>query len=87
MKLSGDGLPVWSSYLGGESSDYGNGIALDGTGNIYIAGYTFSAGWITGGYQTTLNQNAYAKEDGFVAKLTNDGQFVWSTYIGGENVE
>jgi hypothetical protein len=33
---------IYSSYLGGSADDYGHGIALDGSGNTYIAGITYS---------------------------------------------
>ena len=29
---------VYSSYLGGSEDDYGRGIAVDGSGNAYLAG-------------------------------------------------
>ena len=38
---------VYSTYLGGNSFDYGNGIAVDGNGNAYITGGTLSANFPT----------------------------------------
>lgn len=46
---------VWASYLGGKDADAANAIALDLSGNVWIAGTTASAdfpnaqGWSTGG--------------------------------------
>jgi uncharacterized protein (TIGR03437 family) len=42
-KLSPLGAVVWSSYLGGSLSDVAYAIALDGGGNVYIAGVTESS--------------------------------------------
>ncbi len=33
---------VYCTYLGGSADDIGIGIAIDGSGNAYIAGYTGS---------------------------------------------
>jgi Beta-propeller repeat len=38
-----NGSLVYSSYLGGDGGDYGNAIATDGAGNVYIVGLTASA--------------------------------------------
>jgi hypothetical protein len=35
---------VYSTYVGNKSDDDGNGIAVDGRGNVYIAGTTMNAG-------------------------------------------
>ena len=39
MNDAGTG-PVWSTYVGGPSADYGQGIALDSAGQVYITGWT-----------------------------------------------
>jgi hypothetical protein len=36
---------VFSTCIGGLSSEWGNGIALDGSNSIYVAGYTGSTGF------------------------------------------
>ncbi|MCR4415363.1 MAG: SBBP repeat-containing protein, partial [Thermoguttaceae bacterium] len=82
-KLTSDGSPLWSTYLGGSNADHAYGIAVDHAGNTYVAGKTGSAGWITGGFDTSYN-GAY---DAFVAKLTADGGSVWSTYLGGADTD
>jgi hypothetical protein len=37
-----DPVLVYSTYLGGSSDDRGNGIAVDGAGDAYVTGQTFS---------------------------------------------
>lgn len=72
---------LFATYFGGAGNDIGNIISLDGAGNIWIAGNTSSTDLaITpGAFQSTLK----GQTNGFVAKFTNDGQLVASTYFGG----
>jgi hypothetical protein len=82
-KLSSAGALLWSTYLGGSDYDYGYGIAVDGLGNAYVTGRTFSSGWTTGGFDTSLS----GTEDAFVAKLSSAGTLLWSTYLGGNSYD
>ncbi len=42
-KWSGDGTQmIYSTYLGGSYYDFPTGIAVDGQGNAYVTGYTYS---------------------------------------------
>jgi Beta-propeller repeat len=43
---SGSAL-VYSTYLGGRVVDYGDGIAVDASGKVYVTGYTFSPNFRT----------------------------------------
>ena len=49
---------VWSTYLGGSGSDYAHAVALDASGNIYVAGDTrstdFFGGTYAGGFNVTV---------------------------------
>ena len=48
---------LYSTYLGGSSLDYGNGIAVDGAGNAYVTGVHVSTNFPTtaGAFDTTYN--------------------------------
>jgi hypothetical protein len=73
---------VYSTYLGGNGDDSGNGIAVDAAGNAYITGSTTSSNFptTTGAFQTTN----HGGEDAFVTKLNPTGTgLVYSTYLGG----
>lgn len=67
-KLTADGSAlVYSSYLGGSSTDSGGGIAVDAGGNAYVTGATFSDDFHTpGAFQITPGGSA----DAFVTKLS-----------------
>ncbi|UCG61674.1 MAG: SBBP repeat-containing protein [Candidatus Zixiibacteriota bacterium] len=71
---------AYSTYLGGSDDDYGQGIAVDGSGAIYVAGRTASTDFPTvDPYQTDQTWT-----DVFVAKLSSDGSsLIYSTYLGG----
>ena len=80
-KYNRDGSLIWCSYFGGPQSDFGNSIALDNVGNIYMGGSTSSTSGIAlEGLSNTYNGGTY---DGFVAKFSPEGVLIWSTYIGG----
>jgi len=73
---------VYSTYLGGHDFDEGRGIAVDPSGNAYVAGGTASLNFPTtpNAYQTATGSRA----DIFVTKLNAEGNsLVYSTYIGG----
>ena len=83
-KLSPSGDHIWSTYLGGNSSDYGRGIAVDTAGNVLVMGRTESAGWASGGFDTNYDGG---NNDVFVAKLSPSGDHIWSTYLGGSGTD
>jgi hypothetical protein len=74
---------VYSTFLGGSGTDYGSGIALDGTGVVNIVGMTRSADFpLRNPFQSTFK----GVEDAFVAKLAPGGDaLVFSTYFGGSD--
>jgi hypothetical protein len=77
---------VYSTYLGGDGADWGNGIALDSAGNAYVTGITFSTNFPT---QNPL-QPAFGggPDDAFVVKLNATGTaLVYSTYLGGNSAD
>jgi hypothetical protein len=81
-KIDVGGTLAYSTYLGGDDSDQGAGIAVDGAGAAYVTGHTTSSNFPTrGGLRSTL-----ADQDAFVTKLDPTGQtFAYSTLLGGSN--
>ncbi len=82
LSNSGNSL-IYSTYLGGEKRDYGNGIAIDGSGYAYVTGSTASSNFPTQNpYQ--LYQGPTDVWDVFVTKLSSSGNsLIYSTYLGG----
>ena len=80
VKLNTAGGHIWSTYIGGTDAETGFGIAVDAAGDCYVTGYTYSSGWVSGGWDTSHGGTSYS--DGYVVKLNSTGQHVWSTYLG-----
>ncbi|HEU4596905.1 MAG TPA: SBBP repeat-containing protein, partial [Pyrinomonadaceae bacterium] len=81
LNAAGSAL-VYSTYLGGNGSDQGRGIAVDSAGNAYVTGVTNSTNFPTANaLQATKGSNG---DDAFVTKLNAAGSaLVYSTYLGG----
>jgi hypothetical protein len=80
---------AYSSYLGGDTQDEGNGIAVDASGNVYVTGLTLSTNFphTANAYSTTLlnaNGSAFLTEIS-IAPATGVATLVYSTYFGGTN--
>ncbi len=88
-KLNSTGTAlVYSTYLGGSGKDYGYGIAVDTSGDAFIAGATFSSNFpiTSGAFQKSCGGNSCLNGDGFVTELNSTGSgLVYSTYLGGSN--
>jgi hypothetical protein len=84
LNATGSAL-VYSTYLGGSKSDLPNGIAVDGSGNAYVAGFTSSADFPTRNPLQATNLAAPNQgNNGFVTKFNPAGSaLVYSTYLGG----
>jgi hypothetical protein len=71
---------VYSTYLGGSANDDGSSIAVDGAGNAYAIGTTYSTDFPT---KNPLQPNNSGKADIFVTKFDPTGSaLVYSTYLG-----
>ena len=87
FNASGSGL-LFSTYLGGSASDFGEAIALDSNGNIYVAGATNSTNYpIVNPVQTGPSATEQCG-NAFVTRINpSTPSIVFSTYLGGSKCE
>ena len=77
---------LYSTYIGGSTTNQGNAIALDSAGNAYITGFTKSSDYpVTPGvFQGVCSSCKKALVDTYVTKLNSTGTaLVYSTFLGG----
>jgi hypothetical protein len=82
--LVGPGITLSTLVGGSTSSTNGESIALDSTGNIYVAGSTSAADFVTG---NQAQSGTNGGPDGFVTKVSAAGKLVYSTYFGGSSAD
>jgi Beta-propeller repeat len=83
-KLSAAGSPLlYSTYLGGNGTDQGHGIAVDAADQAYVTGSTTSTNFPTASPVQATNVGG-SNSDVFVTKLSAAGSpLLYSTYLGG----
>jgi Beta-propeller repeat/IPT/TIG domain len=91
FNAAGNGL-LYSTFAGGSNTDTGYGIAIDASGNAYVAGVTYSPDFFTtvGAFDRTCGDNSLCDtgNDAFALKLSPLGtSFVYSTFLGGGSTE
>lgn len=81
IKLLGNSFLQWGTYYGGSKNDYGNGIAVDSKGNVFLSGITSSQdsneiGF--GGFAS--NMGVWSNKNTFLVKFDSIGIRKWGTY-------
>lgn len=84
-KFTTAGTFQWGTYFGGTDEDNGLDVVVDGSGNPFIGGYTYSSGLATAGaHQTTLGGGP----DSYFAQFNSTGTSVtYCSYYGGTGNE
>jgi hypothetical protein len=73
VKYNSSGIKQWTKQLGTTFPDYGEGIAVDSNGDIYIAGHSY------GNFDGNANNGIY---DLLLIKLDSSGVMQWSRQFG-----
>ncbi len=72
---------VYSTYIGGNSGDFSNGLTIDSSGNLYAFGDTGSTNFpVENAFQPVFGGGS---SDGWLVKLSATGSVIYATYIGG----
>lgn len=71
-KYNKNGVLQWVQQAGGTSYDYGNAIATDSSGNVYVTGV--AQGWALFGTNTYTNDSNHRF---FIAKYDENGTLQW----------
>jgi hypothetical protein len=82
-KLDANRVPIWSKTIGGATQDHGMSVAVDASGNVFVAG-CFDGATSNLGSGNLTSAGGY---DGFVVKYNSSGTFQWSKAIGGTSTD
>ena len=66
------GAKIWVRQLGTSADEAANAVAVDGSGNVYVAGYT----------RGTLDGTNAGGADIFLAEYDSNGTQLWKTQVG-----
>jgi hypothetical protein len=76
LKYDSAGNRQWIRQMGTDGWDEGRGVAVDGSGGVFVTGYT------TGGLDGNTNAGASGYQDIFVVKFDGDGNRQWTQQLG-----
>jgi gliding motility-associated-like protein len=83
-KFDSSGNIKWATYIGGDSIENSPKIKSFNDA-IYVTAVTNSLNGITTSSSYQINNGG--KYDAFVMKLDNSGKYLWSSYLGGKEIE
>jgi Beta-propeller repeat len=87
LNSSGSAL-IYSTYLGGSTSDAALAVAVDASGDAYLSGYTTSSDFPIANALQPHNATGGHGANAFVTKFNPTGSgLIYSTYLGGSTYE
>ena len=75
-KYGSDGTELWTQQFGHERHDEILGVALDGSGSVYVSGYTDAS------FEGYTNPGG---RDAFIRKYDPDGNVIWTRQFGSDS--
>ena len=88
VKFNSSGSLIWSTFLGGSSSDWVASVSIDSEDAIILAGITDSIDFpILNAFDDSHNDIQPTTSDGFISKFASSGNLLWSTYLGGTDFD
>jgi hypothetical protein len=88
VKFNSAGVRSWGTYYGGTGSDFATACIIDGSGNLFMSGYTSSTSGsvmtTAGSHQGTYGGGPY---DAYIAQFNSSGVRTWGTYYGGAGTD
>lgn len=85
-KLDASGNYQWSKFIGGTATEAPVSLDVSTLNNIYVVGYFNGTVDFDPG-AAAANQTSAGSTDGFVWKLSNAGNHVWASRIGGTGTD
>ncbi|MHA2249667.1 MAG: SBBP repeat-containing protein [Candidatus Kariarchaeaceae archaeon] len=86
-KLDNTGQLLFSSLLGGSSSDSINTITIDEKNGIYASGRTISTDFPSGNYSNSNSKQNSGGFDAFITQFSSTGEMIKSGYYGGADFD
>jgi hypothetical protein len=80
-RLDSSGNWLWATKAGGTSTDWASNIVIGPSGNSYVTGYFQGIAYF-GTSPNIIELSSSGKDDIFVAKLDNSGNWQWATKAG-----
>jgi hypothetical protein len=81
-KLTSAGRWLWATAATGTNTAYGKGLVADPAGGVFVTG-SFSGAAVFGAARLQSNSS----DDGFVARLTDSGQWQWTTVLASDYLD
>ncbi|MCS7001105.1 MAG: hypothetical protein NZ481_09570, partial [Candidatus Kapabacteria bacterium] len=95
-KYNTNGVFQWARTIGGSGSDVystsvgfqGHGVGVDGSGNVYMCGVTYSSPTYIGSTSYSIGNIPYSSPETYLCKFDANGNVLWGTWgITGSNLE
>jgi hypothetical protein len=84
IKFNTSGIAQWEKGIDGTGNDYGQGVAVDTSGNVYVTGYYTAAITVDG---VTLDAPLNAGNAAYIIKFNTSGTAQWGKKIDGTGTD